>query len=175
MVREFSRDDDWRVTIALDTAMPALQALPTEPIPPNETVDAEFEQKFECAVTLTASLITHFIAEGAEVRLLLGAEDVGFGGTQAHAYKLLGRLARLSLSENSDGSSAAEPMSLVQRMPALDADDQFKILITHAPRGTIPARVWRAAHVIYFDDLAEERSIESAEDREPPGGGPDVL
>jgi len=175
MVREFSRDDDWRVTIALDTATPALPALPTGTLGPNETIDSEFEEKFERAVTLTASLITHFIAEGAEVRLLLGPEDVGFGGTQAHAYKLLGCLARLSLSKSSDGSGTPEPMSLVQRMPALDADDQFKILITHAPRGTIPARVWRAAHVIYFDDLAEEHSIESAEDRKPPGGRLDVL
>jgi uncharacterized protein (DUF58 family) len=171
MVREFSRDDDWRVTIALDTGSPALPAGSSGP----HDTGSEFEEKFERAVTLTASLITHFIAEGAEVRLLLGADDVGFGATQAHAYKLLGRLARLSLSENSAGTGTSEPVSLVQRMPALDADDQFKILITHAPRGTIPARVWRAAHVIYFDDLAEERAVEDAEAHERPGGGPDVL
>jgi len=166
MVREFSRDDDWRVTIALDTASPT---------GPNGTgeADSEFEEKFERAVTLTASLITHFIAEGAEVRLLVGAEDVGFGGTQSHAYKLLGRLARLSPSESSGEPGATDTMTLVERMPALDADDQFKILITNAPRGTIPARVWRAAHVIYFDDLTEERSIESAENHKPPGGRPD--
>ena len=95
------------------------------------------------------------------------------GPRVAPEKRLLGRLARLSPSESSGGPGTTDAMTLVERMPALDADDQFKILITNTPRGTIPARVWRAAHVIYFDVLAEERSVESAENHKPPGGRPD--
>ncbi|HZS03411.1 MAG TPA: DUF58 domain-containing protein [Blastocatellia bacterium] len=159
MVREFTRDDDWRITVAFD----------------NYTGDAgdEFNEKFERAITLAASLITHFITEGADVRLVVGGDDLGFGGDESHRYTMLRCLARLSPAEdgshrrNTDGGSArgmATPENktagdestawgLLERMPALAADDQFKILITPSPRGSIPASVWRAAHVVYFDDL----------------------
>ncbi len=139
MVREFSRDDDWRMTVALDATA------------------ATFEQaeRFERAVTLTASLIMHFIKEGAEVRLLLGAEDSGFGGAIKHGHLLLSHLARLPAAEKL-AEATVDGEDLLARMPSLDADDQFKILITPAPRGTIPAHIWRTAHVIYFDDLVED-------------------
>ena len=173
MVREFTRDDDWRITIALDAEAPMLAA-PNERV--NERIDeAGFAAKYERAITLAASLITHFIAEGAEVRLVVGHDDLGFGSDNAHRYIMLRQLALLPpivngtikqpASENSravprNGNGAAgahsgeaAAWSLVDRMPALAADDQFKILITPAARGSIPARIWRAAHVVYFDDL----------------------
>lgn len=157
MVREFTRDDDWRITIAVD-----LQAA-------GELSD--FDKKFERAITLAASLITHFIAEGAEVRLVLGREDMGFGRDQAHRYVMLRRLAvvtpqageqdeqqsgkKLGKSNYNNQVEADDRVSwnLLERMPALSADDKFKILLTPAPRGSIPASLWRAAHVVYFDDL----------------------
>lgn len=145
MVREFTREDDWRITVALDA----------------NVVGDDAAEKLERAVTLTASLIMHFIAEGAEVRLLVGEEDSGFGGAERHAFHLLNHLARLTLPEKS-----AVESTLLDRMPALDADDQFKILITPAVRGTIPARLWRAAHVIYFDDLVEESPEEEPEKKD---------
>lgn len=146
MVREYTRDNDWRITIALDHYAIA------------ET--AEFSEKFESAVTLAASLITHFMAEGAEVRLVTGRDDQGFGRDEAHRYKLLRHLARLAPVSETTEQAAAKPereetisWSLLERLPTLAADDQFRILITPAPRGSIPASVWRAAHVVYFDDL----------------------
>ncbi len=135
MVREFSRDDDWRVTIALDWT----------------GCGPESGEVFEKAITLVASLVAHFVAEGAEVRLFYGIEDSGFGGGLKHGHRLFGVLARLSVGEIEAGKATP-----VERMPALESDDQFKILVTPAKRGTIPARVWRSAHVIYFDDLEEE-------------------
>jgi uncharacterized protein (DUF58 family) len=161
MVREFTRDDDWRVTIALDTHLPGT----AQHASPNGN---EPDEKFERAVTLAASLITHFITEGAEVRLIIGREDFGFGSDNDHRYGLLRALARLEPvyngKESKSPSKAAEGIAelhsgeaaawnLVERMPALAADDQFKILITPAARGSIPAKIWRSAHVVYFDDL----------------------
>jgi uncharacterized protein (DUF58 family) len=169
MVREFTRDDDWRITIALD-------ALSVPPAAPDGQPDAAgFAARFERAITLAASLITHFIAEGAEVRLVTGRDDLGFGSDNPHRYAMLRQLALLEPAVNeqehqrqaeqhngasgsgngADGSHPGEAAAwgLVERMPALAADDKFKILITPAARGSIPATIWRSSHVVYFDDL----------------------
>jgi uncharacterized protein (DUF58 family) len=165
MVREFTRDDDWRVTVALDNFCPRGGG--------EETADetARFAARFERAVTFAASLVTHFVTEGAEVRLITGLDNSGFGGNHAHRYAMLNRLARVTPLEapaaiteqgrpagaNEQAAGAARESGaewgLLERMPALAGDDDFKILITPAARGTIPASVWRAAHVVYFDDL----------------------
>lgn len=163
MVREFTRDDDWRVTIAFDAY--DLKAVNDSAL----EQENKFDEKFERAVIFAASLVTHFIKEGAEVRLIIGPTDSGFGIDNEHRYALLNQLARISplqpetvkekLNELAHQSSAKGQESssaewgLLDRMPALAGDDDFKILITPAVRGTIPASVWRAAHVVYFDDL----------------------
>lgn len=161
MVREFTRDDDWRVTVALDVC-----DVRDERKGGDEA--AKFEEQFERAVVFAASLVTHFMSEGAEVRLITGAEDLGFGNDNEHRYAMLNRLARVALlspsaaaevisgasdSPRAEARTLAAEWGLLERMPALAGDDEFKILITPAARGTIPARVWRAAHVVYFDDL----------------------
>lgn len=85
MAREFTRDDDWRVTILFD------------PRVGEEFVSApEMAEKFERGVTLAASLISHFIREGAETRLITGDNDSGFGLGRAHSYKMFYQLARLA-------------------------------------------------------------------------------
>jgi hypothetical protein len=42
---------------------------------------------------------------------------------------------------------------LLEEMPLLGDDRRFKVLITSAPKGSIPAHVWRSAHVVFMDDL----------------------
>jgi uncharacterized protein (DUF58 family) len=150
MVREFTRDDDWRVTIALDVAQ-LVRENPMEPhtSPANLEV-AKFTAQFEQAITFAASLLTHFLDEGAETRLLLGAYDSGFGRENEHRYALLKQLARVTPVVPPENEAANA--SLLARMPAL-ADDEYKLLITPSARGSIPANIWRRAHVVYFDDL----------------------
>lgn len=149
MVREFTRDDDWRVTIALDVAQ-MVMGNPAEPTtsPANLPV-AKFAAQFEQAVTFAASLLTHFLDEGAETRLLLGEYDSGFGRENEHRYELLRHLARVTPIIPSENEAH---VGLLGRMPAL-ADDEYKLLITASARGSIPANIWRRAHVVYFDDL----------------------
>lgn len=145
MVREFTRDDDWRLTIALDafdTGQPA----------------EKFAAQFEQAITFAATLLTHFLDEGAEIRLLLGDYDSGFGRENEHRYGMLKQLARLTLpiptatETNTAPTVAPLSTSLTERIPALN-EDEYKILITPSVRGSIPANIWRRAHVVYFDDL----------------------
>src|SRR5678816_1846711 len=60
-VREFTSEDERRVTIVLDTRLPGEAA---------EEAKAELRQRFERGVVQTASLLKHFVEERAEVRLV---------------------------------------------------------------------------------------------------------
>ncbi len=103
--------------------------------------------RFEKAVTLAASLIAHFGSEGAQVRLITSRDDSGFGSGLGQRLRILRILA------GAEQTATTTSDDVTDRIPALIADERFKILITPAPRGSIPAHLWRNAHVIYFDDL----------------------
>lgn len=134
-VREFTSEDERRVTIIFDTRLP-------------RAPDDELEGRFERGVTQTASLLQHFIEEGAEVQLVLGNEVGGFGSGIEHLYRCLRRLALVtsqhpeSHSDNGGGDSADRG----QRSP----EGNYAILLTIAAPGTIPAVVWRSSHVVYL-------------------------
>jgi uncharacterized protein (DUF58 family) len=104
MVREFTRDDDLRVTILFDARV--------------ENLTPEFEEKFERGVTLAASLISHFVSDGAETRLITvqvtdsktGRDDSGFGLGNSHSYRMLYQLARIALAPAPDiGRDSSRP------------------------------------------------------------------
>jgi uncharacterized protein (DUF58 family) len=134
-VREFTSEDERRITIELDMRRPGAAEL------------AGFEERFERGVVQTASLLKHFIDERAEVRLVLGDEIGPFGSGLEHLYKCLRRLAVVSLQTESDVRPVAES-SLSHR--STGAEHDFAILLTTALPGSIPARVWRMSHVIYL-------------------------
>src|SRR5438270_2783196 len=80
-VREFTAEDDRRITIVLDTQL-------------TEDIDEEnFRIRFESGITQAASLVKHFIDERAEVALMLGRERGRFGTGLEHLYACLRRLA----------------------------------------------------------------------------------
>src|SRR6267142_4773026 len=74
-VREFTSEDERRISIILDTR-------------PSAANDQSGET-FERGVTLAASLSKHFIEERAEVRLIIGAEGGRFGSGLEHLYDCL--------------------------------------------------------------------------------------
>lgn len=137
-VREFTAEDERRITIVLDTR------------DLSESAEDNFLPRFEVGIVQAASLLKHFIDERAEVRLMLG-EDLGrYGGGLKHLYACLRRLALVGpQKENGDvelSTSVSDPAS-VKDDNAFDED--YAIVLTTAPPGSIPARIWRAAHVIY--------------------------
>jgi|GEM_PF-92959 len=215
MVREHMREDEWRLTIVFDTTMLTTGlttgALDTEAgkgagvsgkraksqavESSGEGVHAEasaFQDRFERAVLMAASLANHFIMERAEVELISTGEhhDIASGSGFEHLYKILGSLATLEATEPKDPderpgdgrqrrawpilpwsrrrSEMAEPHEgdsllrkpsggiawrLLDDVPVLRDDRRFKVLITSARKGTIPAHVWRSAHVVFMEDL----------------------
>jgi len=137
-VREFTAEDERRITIVLDTR------------DLSESTEDNFLQRFEVGIVQAASLLKHFIDERAEVRLMLG-DDLGrYGGGLKHLYTCLRRLALVNpQKENGDvelSTSVSDPAS-VKDDNAFDED--YAIVLTTAPPGSIPARIWRAAHVIH--------------------------
>ncbi|MBD0369593.1 MAG: DUF58 domain-containing protein [Pyrinomonadaceae bacterium] len=142
-VREFTAEDERRITIALDRKIP-------------QGADAkEMTKRFEKSVNYAASLIAHFITERVEVRLALGDEMGRYGTGQEHLYRCLRRLALVTPSfdkeegvsaktlETSSAEEEGQPESHI-------ADGNFAILLTTAKPGSIPANIWRSSYVKYF-------------------------
>jgi uncharacterized protein (DUF58 family) len=138
-VREFTAEDERRVTIALDTQMMS------------GADEKDSAARFERGVTLAASLLAHFIDERAEVRLVLGQEAGRYGVGIEHLYICLRRLA-LVTPESAPASHTAAPHA-GEKANGEDeplADAHYVILLTTASPGSIPSNVWRTSHVIYL-------------------------
>jgi uncharacterized protein (DUF58 family) len=135
-VREFTSEDERRITIILDT-----RAAPEHA--------GQFAETFERGVTLAASLVNHFIDERAEVRLILGADSGKYGSGLEHLYDSLRRLAIVA-PQTATTEFFSSMIKVETDSPLAAADGDYAILLTAAPPGSIPARVWRSSHVIYL-------------------------
>ncbi len=134
MVREYTRDDDWRVTIAFD------------PLVESELVGApEFSEKFERAVAVAASLVSHFISQGAEVRLLTADGDSGFGQGRLHCFKMLELLARLA-----PATGEADRKAVGLELPE---DDQLRIVIASAAQNLLSNKSTRSTQFINLEEM----------------------
>ena len=128
-VREFTSEDERRITIVLDTRL-------------SHGAGGDLPQRFERGVVQAASLIKHFIDERAEVRLVLG-DDVGpFGSGTDQLYRCLRRLALVIASE--------KPEPGLENVSWSTVEHDYAILLTAAAPGSIPANIWRTSHVIYL-------------------------
>jgi len=127
-VREFTSEDERRITIVLDTHLPS-------------EARGDLSERFERGVVHAASLLKHFIDERAEVRLALGSEVGPFGSGMDQLYRCLRRLAVVTPSDEA-------PATANITWHAVEHD--YAILLTAASPGSIPANVWRTSHVIYL-------------------------
>lgn len=97
IVREFSAEDDRKITVFLDPRMPENGGKrPTL----REKIESEqdgkppvTDERFEKAVLLAASLLSHFAEQQAEVRLIIGTNSGEFGVGSRHLVESLKRLA----------------------------------------------------------------------------------
>ena len=128
-VREFTSEDEKRITIVLDTRLPRVGG-------------GDLSERFERGVVQAASLTKHFIDERAEVRLVLGEEVGAFGSGTEHLYRCLRRLALVTPVDNVERELAHASRDVIEH--------DYAILLTAAAPGSIPANVWRTSHVIYL-------------------------
>ena len=136
-VREFTSEDERRITIVLDTRLSS---------EPND----ELRQRFEKGVVQTASLLKHFIDERAEVRLVLGDEVGPFGSGVEQLYRCLRRLALVTPVEGAGPESFEIDTTMKTNVTRDAVRHDYAILLTAAAPGSIPASVWRTSHVIYL-------------------------
>ena len=152
MVREFTRDDDWRVTITFDSQTDEQTA-----------AAPAFDEMFERAIAFAAGLITHFTDLGAEVRLATPHQvdaDSGFGTGPAHRFEMLRRLAQVSpqVFSAASGNGASDKTPNRARLPRLNDElaAGMEILITpnsgKSPQPSGSSGAGRA-HIIRFEEL----------------------
>jgi uncharacterized protein (DUF58 family) len=72
-----------------------------------------------------------------------------FGGPRRGIEDQVSRPASAATGKTNGGIA----WRLLDEMPVLRDDRRFKVLITSSAKGTIPAHVWRSAHVVFMDDL----------------------
>ena len=150
-VREYSSEDERRVTIAMDLVRPP------------DADQKDFLTRFERQVTNAASLTSHFISEGAELRLVLGDEVGVFGIGREHLHKCLRMLALVTPLSNSPiageggtshfGNDRNLGVGMLRGIVAGSGaapERGFVILLTTSPQGSIPPEIWRSAHVLFF-------------------------
>lgn len=136
-VREFTSEDERRITIVLDTRL-------------SPEADFELLDRFERGVVQTASLLKHFIDERAEVRLVLGEEVGSLGSGIEHLYRCLRRLALVTPVSHDAALDLSEGQDLQAKLNREAAHNDYAILLTAASPGSIPSAVWRTSHVIYL-------------------------
>lgn len=137
-VREFTAEDERRITIMLDTRLTA-------------DIDKEnFRIRFESGVILAASLVKHFVDEQADVRLILGEEPGLIGRGPEHLYACLRRLAVVQPTDVEGDDEWPAPLSEGEASQQAHPDGNYLVLLTAAERGSIPTHIWRRAFVIYL-------------------------
>lgn len=146
MAREYALDEESKFCLILDTRIFG-------------QTQAGYENKFERAVTLAASIAAHFLRGGAGIEFMTAHEYVPRGIGSNHLFRILRILAVVqyelvprSSSElwaSADFSGAAERQEVEQIL----SDKVFKIILTSRPKRSFPSAVWRSSHVVFFDEL----------------------
>jgi len=130
-VREFAREDERRVLLALDPYQDAGAA-----------GAAEAAERFERSVALCAGLAWHF----HEITSVLEFRSAGFATPRAPAgeiiFDILQYLARVAPLPPQPGRSFLDTLA--------DADDIFKIVLTRQPRGSIPTSLWSSSYFVFL-------------------------
>jgi uncharacterized protein (DUF58 family) len=160
-VREFAREDERRVIIALDSFCGG-SAVGDHGTPGDDGV---FREQFERAVSLAASIAWHFSEIEAVAQLRTPRAATAMASAHEMIYPALRELAIIQpepwdrepavVNRSSAEWQSAEPHGdATEFLESLSADpDLFKIILTGRSRASIPADLWASSHVIFFDSL----------------------
>jgi hypothetical protein len=98
----------------------------------NPELDVVPEEAYERAVALAASLGWHFTGENTEISFV----SQGYRG--ADVYQFLAYLA------------VVESQSLPSVIEELEVADDYNIILTARPRGTIPTVLWACSYFVFI-------------------------
>ncbi|MBC7900317.1 MAG: DUF58 domain-containing protein, partial [Saprospiraceae bacterium] len=152
IVREFSAEDDKKITVFFDTRVPE-NAGKTFTL--RERLEAEqsgesviASEKFEHGVRQAASLIAHFNEEQAEIRLVIGPEKGEFGIGSRHLHECLKRLAlaQPEFREKPDGAEIGEMLCELFE----ETDNSHNFLISTLEENDLSQEITQNSFLIHF-------------------------
>ncbi len=136
MVREFAREDDFRVLLVLDPH-------------PGELSENISSERFQRAVTTCAGIAWHFYERSAFLQFRSAGIETSLAPTEENIFAILRYLA-VAQPQPTEAQDA-----LLQDLAA--SPDLFKVIVTSRPRGTIPNELWHSSYVIFLESLEETR------------------
>nr|HQU82398.1 DUF58 domain-containing protein [Pyrinomonadaceae bacterium] len=151
IVREFSAEDERRITVFLDTRLRE-NADGEKTLSLREKIDAEREggiaisEKFEKGVSLTASLLSFFTDEQAEIRLIIDGEIGEFGIGKEHLHKNLKRLALIE--PNFDENAALDDEKLDEIFT--EKENSYTFFVSAANEANLPKNLMQKAKFVGF-------------------------
>ena len=136
MVREFAREEDYRVLLVFDPHSSAAE-------PQATLADTN---RFEQAVIYCAALAWTFRERNALLEYRSEAADVPLAPAPENIFAVLRHLALVQpLPPDPRQALLAELAS---------SPENFKLIVTSQPRGSIPAEIWNSSYVIFSEELS---------------------
>ena len=152
IVREFSAEDDKRVTIIFDTRLEAENN--EKKLTLREKIEAEqkgkklspVSERFEKGVSQTASLLAHFAEEQAEIRLIVD-ENIGeFSIGRQHLYQCL---KRLTLVEPKSDETAEFSIETLEEI-FTERENSYTFFVTAQTEENLSSELIQRAKIIGF-------------------------
>jgi len=129
-VREFAREDERRVLLVLDPAIPS----------EGQSRESR-EEIFERGVALCASLAWHFYEINSVLAFRSGAFEAPMAPAGDIIYEILRHLASAAPADS--GGSVIGGL--------VDIPQTFKIILTAQPRGSIPTSLWSTSYIAFLE------------------------
>ena len=150
IIREFSAEDDKRVTIIFDTRFQT----DTKPRTLRERIEAEQKGKnllpdseqFENGVSQTASLLAHFTEDQAEIRLVIDNEIGEFSIGREHLYACLKRLSIVEPKFDENAQFSYETLDEI----FTERENSYTFFITAEKEEDLPDELIQRAKIIKF-------------------------
>jgi uncharacterized protein (DUF58 family) len=138
-VREFTREDERRVMLVLDpfVGMPRTDLGRLGP--------AEFEERFERAVSLAACIAWHFFEIDAVMQFRTDRASTPMASAPEIIYDALRELAFVQPDTSAAGGAFLDELASDREI--------FKIILTCRSQGSLPTALWSSSYFLFFDSL----------------------
>jgi uncharacterized protein (DUF58 family) len=152
IVREFSAEDERRVTIVFDTRL--FGESPEKPLSLRDKIEAEqkgkavshVSERFEKGVSQAASLLAHFVEEQSEIRLIIDDNIGEFGIGKEHLNE---NLKRLALIEPNFVESAEFPFESSEEVLS-ERENSYTFFVTAEREENLPDELIQKAKILRF-------------------------
>ena len=134
-VREFAREDERKLCISFDNPEPGLIS----------------ERAYEKAVDLAASLAWHFSSHEAEVTFAIPGRP---RTRDLHEFLAWLAVVEPGLVETGSGKNASAGGA---REMNSGAPDEYNIMVTARPRGSLPTELWNSSYFVFVEDDAFDK------------------